>query len=317
MTQPNPITTLLRIKYPIIQAGMVWCSGWRLASACSANGILGVLGSGSMYPNVLEEHIIKCKAATTRPFAVNLPLLYPEIGAHMDAIVAHKVPVVITSAGSPAKHTEQLKAEGITVLHVVSSAKFALKAQAAGVDGVICEGFEAGGHNGREETTSFCLIPEVRAAVGIPVVAAGGIASGASMLAAMVLGADGVQIGTRFAAAAESSAHALYKQRIIDAIEGDTVLTLKELAPVRLIKNGFYAQVADAYLAGASAKELSELLGRGRAKKGIFEGDMENGELEIGQVASLVSKIEPAAEIIKDLLEGFERERQRVEGIGL
>jgi len=301
----NSISTLLGIQYPIIQAGMVWCSGWELARACSENGILGVIGSGSMYPDVLDLHLTKYNASCKKPFAVNLPLLYPEIGAHLKSIFKHNVPVVITSAGSPAKYTKELKAEGLTVIHVVSSAKFALKAQDAGVDAVICEGFEAGGHNGREETTTFCLIPEVRKAVDIPVIAAGGIASGQAILAATILGADGVQIGTRFAAAKESSAHQNFKQRVIDAKEGATVLTLKELAPVRLIKNGFYDQVLDGYKNGFTPNEFAHLLGKGRAKKGIFEGDLVEGELEIGQIASLVDKIESSEDIIKDLVKAY------------
>lgn len=301
----NAITSLLGIKYPVIQAGMVWCSGWKLARACSENGILGVIGSGSMYPEVLDIHIKKYLAASDKPFAVNLPLLYPDIGRHLETIFKHKVPVVITSAGSPAKYTEILKSKGITVIHVVSSAKFAVKAQNAGVDAVICEGFEAGGHNGREETTTFCLIPDVKRAVTIPIIAAGGIATGRGILAAKVLGADGVQIGTRFATAVESSAHKIFKQRIIEAREGDTVLTLKELAPVRLVKNAFYDEVLDSYKRGSSIEELRDLLGKGRAKKGIFEGDLIEGELEIGQVASLIDKIESSAEIINDLVKEY------------
>lgn len=284
---------------------MVWCSGWRLASACSEKGILGVIGSGSMYPEVLEMHIKRFQKNCSRPFGVNLPLLYPDIDTHIDTIIKYRVPVVITSAGSPAKHTGKLKENGIKVLHVVSSAKFAQKSEAAGVDAVICEGFEAGGHNGREETTSFCLIPEVREAVDIPVVAAGGIASGKAVLAAMALGADGVQIGTRFAAARESSAHDAYKNRVIGAEEGDTILTLKELAPVRMIKNGFYQEVIGAYRECADTDTLRNLLGRGRAKKGIFEGNLEEGELEIGQAATQVKRIQTAAEIIDEILNDF------------
>ena len=301
----NVISNMLNIKYPVIQAGMVWCSGWKMASACSENGILGVIGSGSMYPAILDLHLSKYKAACSKPYAVNIPLLYPDIGAHIETIIKYKVPVVITSAGSPAKYTEVLKSAGIKVIHVVSSAKFAQKAEAAGVDAVICEGFEAGGHNGREETTTFCLIPEVRRAVSIPVIAAGGIATGSGIAAAMALGADGVQIGTRFAASIESSAHQLFKERVVASKEGDTTLTLKELAPVRLIKNAFYDQILEGYRAGFSPEELRELLGRGRAKKGIFEGDMIEGELEIGQVASLVDKIESCEEIIRDLVSEY------------
>ena len=303
----NVISKMLNIKYPVIQAGMVWCSGWKMARACSENGILGVIGSGSMYPETLDLHLSKYTGACSRPYAVNLPLLYPDIGAHIDAIIKYSVPVVITSAGSPAKYTDVLKSEGIKVMHVVSSAKFAQKAEAAGVDAVICEGFEAGGHNGREETTTFCLIPEVRRAVSIPVIAAGGIATGSAIAAAIALGADGVQIGTRFAASKESSAHKLFKERVVAAKEGDTVLTLKELAPVRLIKNPFYDRIMEGYDAGFSPEELRELLGKGRAKKGIFEGDLIEGELEIGQVASLVDKIESCEEIIDDLVSEYHK----------
>ncbi len=304
---PNRITELLQIRYPIIQAGMVWCSGWRLASACSNNGILGVLGAGSMYPNVLREHIEKMHAATDRPFAVNVPLLYPEMDELIEIILAGKVPVVITSAGNPAKYAGVFKSAGCTLLHVVSSAKFAEKAANAGVDAIICEGFEAGGHNGREETTTLCLVPQVRKAVDLPLVAAGGIATGQAMYAAMALGADGVQIGSRFAVASESSAHEAYKQRVVDAVEGDTVLTLKELAPVRLIKNAFYEQVQAAYLRGASAAELAAILGRARAKRGIFEGDLAEGELEIGQVSALIDHIEPVKAIVAEIVEDFEK----------
>lgn len=299
------VTALLGVKYPIIQAGMVWCSGWKLARACSENGILGVIGSGSMYPEVLDIHIRKYLAACNKPFAVNLPLLYPDIGLHIETIIKHKVPVVITSAGSPAKYTEILKSNGIVVIHVVSSAKFAEKAQNAGVDAVICEGFEAGGHNGREETTTFCLIPDVRRTVDIPVIAAGGIATGRGILAAKVLGAEGVQIGSRFATAVESSAHKIFKDRVVEAKEGETVLTLKELAPVRLIKNAFYDKVVEGYQNGFSTEELRNLLGKGRAKMGIFEGDLIEGELEIGQVASLIDKIETSEEIINDLVKEY------------
>lgn len=284
---------------------MVWCSGWKMARACSENGILGVIGSGSMYPEILDLHLSKYLASCSKPFAVNLPLLYPDIGAHIETIIKYKVPIVITSAGSPSRYTDILKSEGIKVIHVVSSALFARKSEAAGVDAVICEGFEAGGHNGREETTTFCLIPEVKRAVNIPVIAAGGIATGSGIVAAMALGADGVQIGTRFAASKESSAHQLFKERVVQAKEGDTVLTLKELAPVRLIKNAFYDRILEGYQAGFSPEELSGLLGKGRAKKGIFEGDLIEGELEIGQVASLVDKIESCEEIIHDLISEF------------
>lgn len=294
----------------MIQAGMVWCSGWKLASASANAGMLGVLGSGSMYPDVLDHHIKKCQAATDKPFAVNVPLLYPEIGEHFEVILTNKVETVITSAGSPAKYTVMLKKEGVKVLHVVSSSTFAAKAQDAGVDAIIAEGFEAGGHNGKEETTTLCLIPQVCEAVEIPVVAAGGISTGKSMFAAMALGADGVQIGSRFVASSESSAHQLFKQQVIDAKEGDTVLTLKELAPVRLIKNGFYQAVDQAYAKGATAKELRELLGRGRAKKGMFEGDLENGELEIGQVSAGIHEVKPVAKILEEIILEYEETRE-------
>lgn len=298
----NKITNLLKIKYPIVQGGMIWNSGWKLASAVSNQGGLGLLGAGSMYPDVLNEHIIKCKQATDKPFGVNLPMLYPDIESHIETILKHKVPVVFTSAGNPKTWTEILKKEGITVVHVVSSVKFALKAEEAGVDAVVAEGFEAGGHNGREETTTFCLIPNVRREISIPLIAAGGIATGRQILAAMTLGADGVQMGSRFAASFESSAHELFKKEIVKAQEGDTVLTLKELAPVRLIKNQFYEEVQKAYENCATKEELIELLGRARAKKGMFEGDLENGELEIGQVSSLIDEIQSVEDIFKEIL---------------
>ena len=295
----NRIEKLFNIEVPIIQAGMVWCSGWRLASAVSNAGGLGLIGAGSMYPEVLRGHIQKCKAATSRPFGVNVPLLYPEIDKIIHIIVEEGVKIVFTSAGNPALWTSYLKERGITVVHVVSSVKFAKKAEQAGVDAVVAEGFEAGGHNGREETTTFVLIPLVRDAISIPLMAAGGIVTGRTMLAAEVLGADGVQIGSRFAASAESSAHENFKQKIIEASEGDTMLTMKQLTPVRLIKNNFYKQVAEAEQRGASVEELAALLGRARAKKGIFEGDLDEGELEIGQVAAAIRDIKPAAEILK------------------
>lgn len=298
----NKITNLLKIKYPIVQGGMIWNSGWKLASAVSNQGGLGLLGAGSMYPDVLNEHIIKCKQATDKPFGVNLPMLYPDIESHIETILKHKVPVVFTSAGNPKTWTEILKKEGITVVHVVSSVKFALKAEEAGVDAVVAEGFEAGGHNGREETTTFCLIPNVRREISIPLIAAGGIATGRQILAAMTLGADGVQMGSRFAASFESSAHELFKNEIVKAQEGDTVLTLKELAPVRLIKNQFYEEVQKAYENCATKEELIELLGRARAKKGMFEGDLEKGELEIGQVSSLIDEIQSVEEIFEEIL---------------
>jgi enoyl-[acyl-carrier protein] reductase II len=295
----------LDIQYPLIQGGMIWCSGWELASAVSNAGALGTIGSGSMYPEVLEEHIIKCKAATSRPFAVNLPLLYPQIDEHLETIVKHDVPVVITSAGSPKKYTEFFKSHGIKVLHVVSSSTFALKSQEAGVDAVIAEGFEAGGHNGREETTTLCLIPQVVEAVDIPVVAAGGIGTGKAAFACSALGADGWQIGSAFITTHESSAHQNFKDAILEAKEGSTKLTLKELAPVRMLHNPFYLEVIDAYENGASVEELRELLGRGRAKKGMFEGDMINGELEVGQVSAQLSRITSAQQVVERIIEEY------------
>ena len=302
MTTSNRITSLFGIQYPIIQAGMVWCSGWRLASAVSNAGGLGLLGAGSMSPELLEEHIVKCKAATNKPFGVNLPLLYSNIDKQVELVIKHGVKIVFTSAGNPKTWTSILKEKGITVVHVVSSVKFALKAEEAGVDAVVAEGFEAGGHNGREETTTFCLIPMVRDAIKIPLIAAGGIGSGKTMLAAMVLGADGVQIGSRFAASEESSAHENFKQRIISSTEGETILTLKQLTPVRLIKNKFYEQVKNSEEKCASPEELKTLLGKGRSRKGIFEGDLEEGELEIGQVAAAIKTILPAAKIVEEVM---------------
>ena len=301
----NRITNLFQIQYPIIQAGMIWASGWRLASAVSNAGGLGIIGSGSMYPEVLKEHIRKCKVATDKPFAVNAPLFYPDIDKHIQTIIEEKVPIVFTSAGNPKTWTPLLKQHGITVVHVVSSSKFALKAQEAGCDAVVAEGFEAGGHNGREETTTMVLIPAVCNAVSIPVIAAGGIATGRQMLAAMVLGAEAVQIGSRFVASPEASSHINFKEKIISANEGDTQLSLKKLTPVRLIKNNFFQQVQEAEQNGASAEALQNLLGRGRAKKGMFEGDMENGELEIGQVSALIKQIMPAGEIVKEIWTEF------------
>ena len=297
----NNITRLFGIDIPLIQAGMIWASGWRLASAVSNAGGLGIIGSGSMYPHILEENIRKCKAATDKPFAVNVPLLYPDIDKHIQIIIDEKVPIVFTSAGNPKTYTPVLKQHNITVVHVVSSSKFALKAQEAGCDAVVAEGFEAGGHNGREETTSFVLIPAVCNAVSIPVIAAGGIATGRQMFAAMILGASGVQVGSRFVASNEASSHINFKNAVLNATEGDTVLTMKQLTPVRLLKNKFYDQVKDAELNCMPVNELSELLGRGRAKKGMFEGDMDEGELEIGQVSALVKKIQPAAEIVNEI----------------
>jgi enoyl-[acyl-carrier protein] reductase II len=298
----NKITNLFKIQYPVIQAGMIWNSGWKLASAVSNNGGLGLIGAGSMYPDVLKEHIQKCKNATDKPFGVNLPMLYPDIDSHIQTIIKEKVPIVFTSAGNPKTWTEILKKEGITVVHVVSSAKFAIKAQEAGVDAIVAEGFEAGGHNGRDETTSFCLIPDVKRKTDIPLIAAGGIATGRQVIAAMVLGADGVQIGSRFAATFESSSHDLFKKVIVDAKEGDTHLTLKELAPVRLIKNKFYEEVQKAYINCATQDDLIQLLGRARAKKGMFEGDLIEGELEIGQVASLIDDVKSVKEVFDDIL---------------
>jgi len=298
----NSVCSLFGIEYPIIQAGMIWCSGWELASAVSNAGGLGILGAGSMYPEVLHEQILKCQAATSKPFGVNLPLLYPDIEKHVQTIIELNVPIVFTSAGNPKTWTETFKKAGIIVVHVVSSSKFAKKSEDAGVDAVVAEGFEAGGHNGREETTTLCLIPAVCDAVSIPVIAAGGIGSGKAMLAAMVLGADGVQIGSRFVATPESSAHQAFKERVIHANEGDTLLTLKELTPVRLLRNEFFNQVMEAYARDASNEELNEILGRGRAKKGMYEGDMVNGELEIGQVSSTIKEIKPAADIVKEII---------------
>jgi enoyl-[acyl-carrier protein] reductase II len=295
------VQKLFDINIPIIQAGMVWCSGWRLACAVSEAGGLGLIGAGSMHPETLLDHIRKCKAATVKPFGVNVPLLYPEIDKIMKILVEEKVKIVFTSAGNPTLWTGVLKDKGVTVVHVVSSSKFAKKSEQAGVDAVVAEGFEAGGHNGREETTTLCLIPMVRDAVSIPVIAAGGIASGRSMLAVEALGAEGVQVGTRFAASAESSAHELFKKKITALSEGETVLTMKQLTPVRLIKNEFYNSVAQAEKRGATNEEMQNLLGRGRAKKGIFEGDLIEGELEIGQVSASIKEIKPAAEIVQEL----------------
>ena len=302
----NTITELFHIQYPIVQGGMIWVSGYKLAAAVSNAGGLGLIGAGSMYPEVLREHIQKCKKVTSKPFGVNVPMLYPAIEKIMDIIIEEGVKIVFTSAGNPKTWTSFLKDKGITVVHVVSSVKFALKAQEAGVDAVVCEGFEAGGHNGREETTTFTLIPMVKEQLKIPVIAAGGIGSGRGMLAAMVLGADGVQVGSRFAATQESSAHANFKQTIIDVQDGGTELTLKELAPVRLVKNNFYQQVQELYKKNPSIEEIKELLGRARAKKGMFEGDLENGELEIGQVAGLIHDIKTAKEVIDEMIEEYE-----------
>jgi enoyl-[acyl-carrier protein] reductase II len=302
MSQQKAITKLFNIRYPIIQAGMIWCSGWRLASAVSNAGALGLIGAGSMYPDVFAEHLRKCKAATNKPFGVNVPLLYPQTDELIEIILREKVPIVFTSAGNPAKYTSLLKKEGVKVVHVIANQKFALKAADAGVDAIVAEGFEAGGHNGMEETTTMALVPLIRKTVDLPLIAAGGIATGRQMLAAFALGADGVQIGSLFAASDESSAHPAFKQSIVQAGDGATQLTLKQVVPVRLIKNKFFEQVRKAELGGANTDALRELLGRGRAKKGMFEGDLDEGELEIGQVAALIDQVKPAAEIIKDLL---------------
>ena len=308
----NSITKLFGIEYPIIQAGMVWASGWRLASAVSNAGGLGLLGAGSMYPEVLLEHIQKCQKATDKPFGVNVPMLYPDIDKLMQIIVDNGVKIVFTSAGNPKTWTSYLKEKGITVVHVVSSVKFALKAQEAGVDAVVAEGFEAGGHNGRDETTTLVLIPAVKEKINIPLIAAGGIATGRQMLAAMVLGADGVQVGSRFVASEEASSHPAFKDEVVKAQEGDTQLTLKELAPVRLIKNKFYQDIQKAYADCASVEELKKLLGRGRAKKGMFEGDLEEGELEIGQVSALIHDIKPAAQLLQEIWTEFENAKKEI-----
>jgi len=306
----NRVTALFNIQYPIIQAGMVWTSGWKLASAVSNAGGLGIIGSGSMYPDVLRQHIQKCRAATSKPFGVNVPLLYADIEKHIQIIIEEKVPVVFTSAGNPKTYTSKLKEHGITVVHVVSSSKFAKKSEDAGCDAVVAEGFEAGGHNGREETTTFVLIPAVREAVKIPVIAAGGIATGRQMFAAMALGAEGVQIGSRFVCTPEASNHPAFKEAIINAQEGDTMLTMKKTVPVRLLKNKFFEAVKGLEDNGANADELNLLLGRGRAKKGMLEGDMEEGELEIGQVSALIKEIKPAGEIVAEIWREFTQTMQ-------
>lgn len=308
----NRITQLFNIKYPIIQAGMVWCSGWKLASAVSNAGGLGIIGAGSMYPEVLDEHLNKMKKNCKNPYAVNLPLLYPNIDEHIKTIIKHQVPIVFTSAGNPKTWTSHLKNHGITVVHVVSSTKFALKSEAAGVDAIVAEGFEAGGHNGREETTTLCLIPEVVKHIQIPVIAAGGIASGKAMLACFALGAEAVQIGSRFVVSKESSAHENYKQRLLAAQEGDTEIRLKAVTPVRLLKNNFYQQIKDAEENGANPEELRQLLGKGRAKKGMFEGDLKEGELEIGQVSAQFTSIQSAGEIVEEIWNEFVSEKERL-----
>jgi enoyl-[acyl-carrier protein] reductase II len=308
----NRVTELFGIRYPIIQAGMIWCSGWRLASAVSNAGGLGIIGAGSMYPEVLREQIRKCKASTSFPFAVNVPLLYPDIEQHMQTIVEEGVKIVFTSAGNPATWTSYLKEKGITVVHVIANRKFAKKAADAGVDALVAEGFEAGGHNGREETTTLCLIPLIRDAVDLPLIAAGGIADGRAMLACMALGAEGVQIGSRFVASEESSAHEAFKQLVTRTEEGDTQLSLKQLTPVRLVKNKFFREVESAESRGASMEELKSILGRGRSKKGMFEGDMDDGELEIGQVAYSIRDIRPAAEIVQSIMQSFHETKARI-----
>jgi len=313
----NRITTLFKIQYPIIQAGMVWVSGYKLAAAVSNAGGLGLIGAGSMYPHVLKEHIQKCKLATDKPFGVNIPLFYPDLDEILKIIIDEGVKIVFTSAGNPKLYTSFLKEHGITVVHVVSSVKFAIKSQDAGVDAIVAEGFEAGGHNGREETTTFTLIPMVKEKINIPLIAAGGIATGQGMLAAMVLGADAVQIGSRFVASEESSAHINFKNEVIKTEDGDTHLTLKELTPVRLIKNKFYKQVQALYQQDAKPDQLKELLGRGRAKKGMFEGDLDDGELEIGQVAGLIHKVKPAVEIINEIIEEFRSTEKTLREEGL
>ena len=311
----NSITTLFGIKYPIIQGGMIWVSGYKLASAVSNAGGLGLIGAGSMYPEVLRTHIQKCKKATDKPFGVNVPMLYPDIDKIIAIIIEEGVKIVFTSAGNPKTFTKHLKDHGITVVHVVSSVKFALKAEAAGVDAVVCEGFEAGGHNGREETTTFTLIPMVKEVVKIPVIAAGGIGTGRGMLAAMVLGADAVQIGSRFAATIESSAHENFKKTILTVKDGDTQLTLKELAPVRLIKNKFYNDIQELYKKKPEVAELKELLGRARAKKGMFEGDLDEGELEIGQIAGLIHAIKPAKVILEEIVADYNEAKSLINSI--
>ena len=308
----NRLTELFKIKYPIVQGGMIWCSGWELASAVSNCGGLGLLGSGSMYPDVLRDHIKKCKKSTNKPFGVNIPLLYPNVDEHIKIIIEEKVKIVFTSAGNPKKYTQFLKDNGITVVHVIANQKFALKCIDAGVDAIVAEGFEAGGHNGIDEITTMCLIPQIKSIIDIPLIAAGGIGSGAAMLASMCLGADGVQIGSLFAASKESSAHENFKSKIIDSKLGDTQLTLKELTPVRLLKNEFYDKIQNAYKSNASKEELINLLSKGRSKKGMFEGDMKNGELEIGQISASIKNILSVKEIINNLMNEFNLKKQQL-----
>jgi len=308
----NKISELFGIRYPIIQAGMIWCSGWELASAVSNAGGLGLIGAGSMYPEILREHIRKCKAATSKPFGVNLPLIYPQMDEIVDVVIEEGIRIVFTSAGNPKKWTQHFHDHGIKVAHVIANVKFAMKCEEAGVDAVVAEGFEAGGHNGPEETTTMTLIPMVREAIKLPLIAAGGIATGRGMMAAMALGAEGVQIGSRFVASEESSAHEMFKKSVIAVTDGDTALSLKKLIPVRLVKNDFYLRVKELENSGAGREELMELLGRGRAKLGMFEGDMQEGELEIGQIAGLINEIKPAAVILEDILKEFEEERLKL-----
>ncbi len=308
----NRICSLFEINYPIIQAGMIWCSGWELASAVSNAGGLGIIGAGSMYPDILREQLRKCKAATDKPFGVNLPLLYPDLDKHIAIIIEEGVKIVFTSAGNPKTWTKHLQQHGIKVVHVVSSSRFAKKVEDAGCDAVVCEGFEAGGHNGREETTTLVLIPQVRSATSLPLIAAGGIATGKAMLAAKVLGAEGVQIGTRFVASAESSAHQNFKHTVVNLQEGDTLLSMKKVVPVRLIKNDFQKRIQEAEERGATKEELEEILGRARAKKGMYEGDMIEGELEIGQIASFVKEIKPAAEIVAEIWNEYQQAKADV-----
>ena len=312
MAGNNRITQLLNIKYPLIQAGMIWASGWKLASAVSNSGGLGIIGSGSMYPEVLREHIQKCKKATSKPFAVNVPMLYPDIEKIMEIIIEEGVQIVFTSAGNPRTWTKHLQDNDIKVVHVVSSVKFAVKSEEAGVDAVVAEGFEAGGHNGRDETTTFTLIPMVKEKISIPLIAAGGIATGRGMLAAMVLGADAVQVGSRFVATPEASSHPNFKEMVVNAKEGDTVLTLKELAPVRMLKNKFYEEIQELYKKAPTKEELIKLLGRARAKRGMFEGKLDEGELEIGQISGLIHDIKPAAEIVNEMISEFEAVKKEV-----
>ena len=311
----NRINELFGIKYPIIQGGMIWCSGWKLASAVSNAGGLGLIGSGSMYPEVLREHIIKCKKATNKPFGVNIPLLYPDIEQHINIIIEEEVKVVFTSAGSPKKYTARLQSHGIKVVHVIANKKFALKCIEAGVDAIVAEGFEAGGHNGVEEITTMCLIPMINEVIDIPLIAAGGIGSGKTMLASMILGAEGVQIGSRFIASEECSAHINFKNKVVSVDEGETDLTLKELTPVRLMRNDFHQKIQNAYANNASKEELINLLGKGRAKKGMFEGDLSEGELEVGQVSAMIKRIMPVADIMSKIIEEFEQEKNKISGL--